>query len=88
MYAMTSNLDTLDRPSLYAWEIRSPGKREAERVRTGRRSLVASRRSSRNGVRTLLRRTAEADGVKHANEGCDASPDANCTNETERRAGC
>jgi len=64
MYSTSSNLDTLERSNLYVWDIRSSGKREAERVRTGRRSLIASRRSSWNGVQTLLRRTTETDGAK------------------------
>ena len=64
MYPMTSKLDALNRSNPYVWDIRSPGKNEPALVPIIRRSLFASRRSSPNGVQTLLRRTTETDGAK------------------------
>ena len=65
MYSTTSNLDTLVRTNPYVWDIRSPGKSQAEQVRIGRRPMFASRRSSRHGVQTLLGPATEAVGSKY-----------------------
>jgi len=61
----SSKLDSLGRSSPYVRDIRSPGKREAELAPTGRRPLIALRRSSRSGVQTLLRGTTETNGAKY-----------------------